>query len=188
MNANQLRNALEKARNRPERNLWLGAMLATDAKTRVVIVGGSAIEVYTSGQYVSGDIDLVGEREALIATLERWGFQRKGRLWARADLELWVDPVGRHYNGDEGRLQLVTTPYGQVRLASTEDLIAKRLIEVKVWPQGADEMFSQAIALASEYETSVDWGYVTTVARREGAEDLVPELRRRVAASRARPR
>jgi hypothetical protein len=135
--------------------------------------------------YVSGDIDLVGGRQAIISALERWGFHREGRLWSRSDLRLWADPVGPHYIGDVRRLREVSTPYGPVRLASVEDLIAKRLIEVKVWPQrGTHELFDQAVALATEYREDIDWNYVTLVAKREGAGDLVPELRSRIAGAR----
>ena len=179
MNADELGRVLAKARSGGERNLWLGALLTKEAATDVVIVGGSAIEVYTGGMYVSGDTDLVGERQAIITALGHWGFRSEGRLWSRSGLELWGDPVGRDYTGDTRRLREVSTPYGPVRLASVEDLIAKRLIEVKVWARGGRELFDQAVALAAEYLRDIDWDYVTVVARREGADDLVPEVRRR---------
>lgn len=181
MKPDDVQKALAKARSKAERSLWFGALLARELGTEIVIVGGSAIEVYTSGKYVSGDLDLVGEREPMVSLLERWGFRREGRLWTRTELSLWVDPVGREYAGDTRRLRIVETPYGRVRLASIEDLIAKRLIETKVWPRGGTELFDQALALASEYSDQVDWDYVSAVAGRDHAGDLVPELRRRVA-------
>jgi hypothetical protein len=183
MNVDQLEETLGRAKNRPERNLWFGALLADVSGERIVIVGGSAIEVYTSGLYVSADIDVVGDRSGIIEALEGWGFRKEGRLWTRKELDLWVDPVGRFYTGDKRRLREVVTPYGPVGLASVEDLIAKRLIELKVWPVGATDLFGQAVALASEYDHVIDWDYVAKVARRERADDLVPELRRRIAES-----
>ena len=177
MNADEFEETMAKATSRPERNLWLGAILSKQVGVAVVIVGGSAIEVYTSGKDVSGDIDVVGDRNSIIKGLETWGFQPAGRLWSRKDLELWIDPVGKWYTGDERRLRTVTTPYGPVRLASIEDLIAKRLIETKVWPKGETDLFAQALALAAEYSEEIDWEYVTEVASRDLAEDLVPELR-----------
>jgi len=176
----ELEAALRRARSSAERVLWFGAILGTELGQLVVIVGGSAIEVYTSGWYVSGDIDLVGERNAVIEILERWEFKKHGRLWSRDDLGVWVDAVGRDYTGDTRKLLEVTTPFGKVKLASVEDLIAKRLIETKVWPRGGTELFDQALALASEYDGQIDWEYVTKVATRDLAGDLVPELRRRV--------
>jgi hypothetical protein len=180
VNALELESALRKARNTAEKTLWFGAILASELGQDVVIVGGSAIEIYTSGWYVSGDIDLVGERNAIIKILERWEFLKSGRMWSRVDLGLWVDPVARDYTGDTRKLQEVATPYGRVKLASLEDLIAKRLIETKVWPRGGTELFDQALALANEYDGQIDWDYVTKVATRDLAGDLVPELRRRI--------
>lgn len=148
MNAQELGRVLGKTRNRGERNLWLGALLAREARTDIVIVGGSAIEVYTRGKFVSEDLDLAGERAAVVRALEDWGFRREGRLWSRPDLRLWVDPVGQYYTGGARRLGEVSTPYGPVRLASVEDLIAKRLIEIKVRPGGGSALFDQAVALA----------------------------------------
>ncbi len=181
MNAEELGKILAKASVRAERNLWLGALLGREASTKIVIVGGSAIEVYTNGKCVSADIDLVGERRSIIRTLEEWGFRHEGRLWSRAELKLWVDPVGKQYTGDARRLREVSTPYGSVHLASVEDLIAKRLIEIKVWPRVGTELFDQAVALAAEYPEELDWDYLTGVAARDRAADLVPELRNRVA-------
>jgi hypothetical protein len=132
LNANQLAEALSRTRNRPERDLWFGASLADASRPSLVIVGGSAIEVYTSGPYESADFDVVGDRSPIIASLERWEFRKEGGPWTRKDLELWVDPVGGEDTGDERRLREVATPYDPVRLASVEDLIAKRLIEIKV--------------------------------------------------------
>lgn len=188
MNAEELARILGRATSGGERNLWMGALLAKEAATDIVIVGGSAIEIYSSGMYVSADIDLVGERPSIIKALERWGFRREGRLWSRPDLGLWVDPVGRFYTGDVGRLRVVSTPYGSVRLASVEDLIAKRLIETKVWPRGGTELLDQAVALAAEYQDEIDWDYMSRVAAGDGAEDLIPELRRRLAPARTRTR
>lgn len=180
MNGGELGRIIAKAKDHGERNLWFGAILAREAKTDTVIVGGSAIEIYTSGSYVSSDVDLVGDRPSMIRVLEQWGFRREGRLWSRPDLELWVDPVGKNYTGDIRRLRVVSTPYGPVRLASVEDLIAKRLIETKVWPHGVMELFGQAIALAAEYQNEIDWEYIVRVAGHDGAEDLVSEVRRRL--------
>jgi hypothetical protein len=180
LNAEELRAALQKARNAAERDLWFGSILAEALHSGVVIVGGAAIEVYTSGRYVSEDLDVVGDRRRILLLLKEWGFQHEGRLWTRTDIPLWVDPVGRDYTGDTRRLRTVSTPYGKVQLASVEDLIAKRLIETKVWPRGGTELFDQAVALAKEYDESIDWDYVRTVARRDHADDLVSEVRRRI--------
>lgn len=146
----------------------------------VILVGGSAIEIYTDGEYVSEDVDMVGERASLARSLEGWGFIKEGRLWSRRDLELWVDAVGGSYSGNREKLRTFSTPFGRVQLASVEDLIAKRLIEVRVWPGTAQGLFEQAAMLAAEYPEGLDWDQIRSVAKREGAEPLVEELLKRL--------
>ncbi len=186
MDGSELGRILSKAKNQAERLLWFGALLGATAQSQVVVVGGSAIQVYTSDEYVSADIDVVGDRRSLIKTLETWGFARQGRLWSRKDLALWVDPVGRDYTGDRRKLREFVTPYGPVRVAAVEDLIAKRLVEIAVWPDTGLQLFDQALMLASEYDKTLDWDYIRQLARREKAEQLVDTLQKRISTHRAR--
>ena len=177
---------LQRARAGRERILWLGALLQRESGSDVVIVGGSAIQVYSDDTYVSGDVDIVGDRDRVISLLREWGFKKEGRLWSSPTLALFIDLVGTYYKGETKRLQTVATPFGPVKIASVEDLVAKRLIEIKVWGQSGKELFDQALVLAAEYGDRMDWAHVIAVARREGAADLVLELRQRAARLRSR--
>lgn len=180
MNAAQIEAILSKARTRSEKILWLGALLQRESGLEVVIVGGSAIEVYTSGKYVSEDVDIVGDRDAISSLLRAWAFHREGRLWVSSTLKLWIDTVGKYYSGERRRLTTTETPYGRVQIAAVEDLIAKRLIEIREWGGPKKRLFDQALVLAVEEADHIDWDYVAKVAKDDGAEDLVRELRRRI--------
>lgn len=186
MNAAELEALLRQAASASERILWLGALLQRESKQDVVIVGGSAIQVYSNDTYVSGDVDIVGDRNKVIALLEQWGFAKESRFWSHPRLDLLVDPVDSYYNGDSRLLVTVSTRFGPVRLASVEDLIAKRLVEVRVWARGGKELFDQALVLAAEFYERIDWDYVVSVAKRDGAVDLVTELRQRADKLRSR--
>ena len=63
---------------------------------RPIIVGGSAVEFYTTGGYASQDIDLVlfdpVQAEDLLARSE---FQREGRHWWSATADLLIEFPGR---------------------------------------------------------------------------------------------
>lgn len=178
MKADEVGAILRKATTRSERILWLGALLSRESGHQIVIIGGAAVEVYSSGRFISEDVDLVGDRPSIVNLLESWGFKREGRLWTKAVINFWIDPVGKPYKGNARLLTDVATPYGHVQVASVEDLIAKRLIEVKGWPTGSREMFNQALALATEHSDRIEWDYIQAVAERNGAQDLVEELRR----------
>jgi hypothetical protein len=143
----------------------------------VVVVGGSAIEVYTIGAYTSGDIDLVTPREKAARVLESWGFRTKGRTWYHSKWKLDVDLVGNDYSGSPSRIREVETPYGAVRLAAVEDLIVKRLAEAKHWQGRRQEAFEQAALLASELADGLDDQYLDLRAKQEDVIDILADLR-----------
>jgi hypothetical protein len=59
-----------------ERTAILGALLtkAVGSRSLVVVVGGSAISIWTHGEHVSGDIDIIGLSARLAPVLKGWGF------------------------------------------------------------------------------------------------------------------
>jgi len=138
---------------------------------RPVIVGGAAVEFYTSGAIVSGDFDLVTARqpefeEALVAA----GFvreHRSGRL-ARGlyhpAFAIGIEVVsGSLFDGkaDPLRIYMVDVRDGAtVAIAPIEDLIADPMAQHALDPRGAEEMLDQAVTLyryaRSLDETSLD--------------------------------
>ena len=73
----EVEQAVTSAKTSYERVLRIGALLSVATKEPAIIVGGSAIEVYLTGSYVSGDIDVVVDRRSeAIKVVESWGFVR----------------------------------------------------------------------------------------------------------------
>jgi len=170
---------LNVATDPTQRRLYFAALLASAADLTAdefFVVGGSAIEFYTAGEYTSGDVDVVSSRnERLREILRNWGFRRDGRIWFHEDLDLVVDIHRYPYTGDVGKTTVVSTPYGLVRLAAIEDLLVKRLISTKFWRIKDD--FEQAKLLAIEFADRIDWEYVERFARQEDVVDLLTILR-----------
>ncbi len=166
-----------------QRVAWFGALLAEESGLgkRLVIVGGSAIELYTEGEYVSRDVDVVGDKDRLVPVLRRWGFRAQtGRdrrqYWFRAPLGL-VDLVGPlHKSGLP--TQIVETRYGAVRLGAVEDLLVRRLM--RAGRESSSALFQEAVILASRYRTSLDWRYIESESRHEHVLPLYRQLQNRV--------
>jgi hypothetical protein len=170
---------------RPDRRqLYFGALLQRELgedASAVIIVGGSAIEIYSRGGYASGDLDLVGERARIAPILDSWGFKRGGRLWQQSEWKLSVGLVGTEYTGDASKARTIVTPWGPVRLAALEDLIIKRLASCKHWKIPGD--FQHALLLARAFRDELDWEYIRSSAREYKVADLQTTLEELVRSS-----
>jgi hypothetical protein len=113
------------------------ALLAEESglgSDRLTAVGGSALEIHTTGDYVSADIDLVAEEPRKVeSVLVEWGFQKRGMFWELPEFGTSVQIVGRFDSGSSELSQVVLTPHGKVRLASMEDILWKRIYESRGW-------------------------------------------------------
>ncbi|HXQ93932.1 MAG TPA: hypothetical protein VN864_02015 [Thermoplasmata archaeon] len=160
-----------------DRILHFAALLAREIGSEVVVVGGSAIEVYTKGGYVSGDIDIRADREAVRRALAGWKFNEEGRLWIRADWNIAVDVVGNQYTGDPYRATTAATPYGPVQIAVVEDLFVKRLAAAKHWR--VREALDEASLLWADYSDRMDVAYLDQQAATYKVLDLLAVFRKR---------
>ena len=171
---------LRSARNETERRLHFSALLAKAGEVPAddfIIVGGSAIEIYTRGEYTSGDIDIVlSPRWDLAKTLLGWRFTKQGRLWINDDLKIVVDFVAYPYTYDQSKTQVLVTAYGSVRIAAIEDLLIKRLLSAKYWKRAGH--LEHAKILAVLYRDRMDWSYVEQLATRSKAPTCYPILGR----------
>ena len=175
----ELRGKLGTAGTETERRLYFAAILREACgilPENFVVVGGSAIEIYTIGRYSSGDIDIVTDDGPRVQTvLLRWEFERVSRIWVNEDLGLVVDLVKPPYTGSAEKTTLMPTPFGQVRLAAVEDLFVKRLISTKFWKVPGDIEHAKMLALS--FDGTMDWNYIESYARREDVLDLVIQMR-----------
>ncbi|MGA8542822.1 MAG: hypothetical protein WB947_04695 [Thermoplasmata archaeon] len=171
----------EKAHDR--RTRIFSALLATESglgTEGMTVVGGSAIEIYTEGDYVSGDLDLVVDsRPRVVAALKRWGFRDEGKLWSKQDWGIYPDVMQQRATGSRRLTEIISTPVGSFRISGVEDLIVKRIRESVAW-QDRQEAFAQAVLLVKHTEANgIDWDYIEFYARREGWEKRLADLRRR---------
>lgn len=180
MDATKFDKIIASAPKPEDRIAWFGALLAKESRTKVEIVGGSAIELYlSSSDYISQDVDLVGRKDRITPVLRRWRFlQVEGRshrvYWFKEAIGL-VDIVGM---GDRSGLRprKLETPYGPVLVSAVEPLIVRRL--TRAHREKSDELYGQAVRLAKQ--AKLDWEYLEAMTRYEGATRLMNKLRRAV--------
>jgi hypothetical protein len=150
-----------------------------------VLVGGAALQLWTTGRYVSGDFDLVGVDPTPMETaLIARGFRRedrRGHLMRglyHPTLDIGVEFVsGRLFDGnaDLERLRLVTVgPGSRVLVIPVEEVIADRLGQYAANPAGSRALLRQA-ALAWSLAVEIDRPYLDQRIKTEtiGTLDLV---------------
>jgi hypothetical protein len=109
----------------------------------MVVVGGSAIEFYTEGQYMSGDIDMCATSEVaapppsvraeVMGLLGATGGPRSFKVG-----DQWVDLLGRVERMSQAQFRVLETPFGPVNLMPVEELLVDKLFS-SIYPQKNDE-------------------------------------------------
>jgi len=156
--------------------------VATAGHARPVLVGGAALELWTTGRYVTGDFDLVSPDPGPMETaLLRRGFQREDRAGHllrglyHPDLGFGIEFVsGRLFDGlaDPTRLRLVDVAgASRVQVIPIEDVIADRLGQFVANRRGARESLDQA-RLAFAFAMEMDRAYLDKRIRQETAQEM----------------
>jgi hypothetical protein len=125
-----------------------------------ILVGGGAVEFYTSGAIFSGDFDIVtASQEAFERALFAEGFRKEDRPdrllrgYYHPELVIGIEIVGSRLldgNADRSRIALVTIgPDSRVAIIAVEDIIADRMGQFSSTPVGVPEMLDQAAVLFS---------------------------------------
>ena len=118
-----------------ERALKLSGLVTTLFAERgfsLVVVGGSAVEFYTEGGYMSGDIDFCRKTLKAIPprimqeVAERLGGKGLGRNWLICGL--YVDILGLLESETGLPDRIVQTPYGEVRMLPPELALVERVL------------------------------------------------------------
>ena len=138
----------------------------------LVVVGGSAIEFYTDGAYLSGDIDLCQIKPSTPIPL-RLRQEIMGQLGAKGGPRSWevagmfVDLLGLVETESKSSFRKLKAPYGVVMLMNPEELLVERIL-VSVYPQSNREAANCArkfIAAALTGGFEIDWHEVGRLAK-----------------------
>ena len=132
-----------------------------------VLVGGGAVEVYTRGGYVTGDLDLLCDASIACEILKEWGFSHvaSSRTFFRPELDLYVELLGaQDVNGDpEATSRVETILVGDTMLfgiVSLEDLVVDRVLAYVHWGHRESALWAQIMikgGLASEERIDTEY-------------------------------
>ncbi len=148
----------------------------------LIVVGGSAVEFYTEGSYMSGDIDFC--RQTLAPVPLRRAQDLMGQLGATGGPRSWkvaglfVDLLGLLENEARTPCRTIDSPCGPVRVIPAELAVVERAL-LAFYPQRSDEARAVAkkmLAVCVTGATPVDWLEIERLARLP-AFDIEDELR-----------
>jgi hypothetical protein len=138
----QAASLIESETDATAKALLLAALVSEEFRARgfePVIVGGSAIEFYTDGAYMSGDVDVCFAGAKIPTPFDVAGVmgtlpcvEHPGiRTWKAFDIYLDVmRELNRH--GDTPNVAL-RTPLGQVVVLSVEEVLVERVFSARCW-------------------------------------------------------
>ncbi len=141
----------------------LGAFIQSHLRKKgidVVLSGGAAVGIHSSGEYVSQDLDMVNchatKRRVLRESMEEIGFREKARYFIHPDTEYLVEfPPGPLTVGDEAVKQVdeIKLSTGILRVISPTDCVKDRLAAYYHWSDR--QGLNQAIMVASRNEIDI---------------------------------
>jgi hypothetical protein len=141
-----------------------------------VLVGGSALELYTGGAYTSGDLDFVGDlTEAVTRQLQQAGFSRQGRHWVHERGEVFLEVPGKALEPHERAVQIQVGRW-KVLALSPEDVLVDRLAAWQFWGSLADAF--NALLLRRSTAARLDRKRVRRAAAARGVSASLERLER----------
>ena len=126
----------------------------------VVLSGGAAVGIYSKGDYVSKDIDLVNARfakwEKIDQVMKSLGFQSVGRHYEHPESEHIMEfPPGPLTLGDDPVITTAQLSYetGILEVLTPTDCVKDRLAHYYHW--GDNQCLHQAILVAQNYDIDI---------------------------------
>jgi len=166
-----------------KRQLFIIGILTKSLKKynlQPVIVGGFALEFYTTGGYNTGDIDLVfSDTQLLDEILSSWGFEKEGRHWISEDLDIFIEAPGSMLTPEEKKhLTEVTVNGFSIYLIGIEDLIIDRLNAYVHWRSKDDGYWAKELLVI--HNKKIDWRYLRKRCEEEQTLPALKKLKREI--------
>jgi len=161
----QLMNCVE-IENRVRRQAGIAAVITKalePLEIKPIVVGGSAVEFYTQGQYSTVDVDFVAViTEEVKKTMNDLGFIKKDKYWRIPDTDIMVEFPSDLLVGDLDRIEPVEYNGQIIYYIGIEDLILNRVSEAEHLNDFSSHEWARSLMAA--YYDMIDWSYCHRVA------------------------
>lgn len=182
---NMIKNTIKSSKTDLSKKIEIMAIITEALKSidvRPVIVGGQAVEFYTSGGYATMDIDMLCERSIseIDSVLTPLGFNREGKYWVleEGDLNIAIEVPSGPLAGDWNKITKVQTKQDlNAYFIGIEDIIIDRLNRYKHWKEYSDEEW--IIGMIILHYDKIDWDYIYKRAKEEKVLEEIKQMRKK---------
>ena len=172
-----------------ERQLYVAAAISGSFEEEgiyAVLVGGTVVEYYTAGGYMTGDIDMVLpplEKREIERVMQELGFERfeDYRHWLHPKIPVPVEfPPGPLQIGHLPVHEVNEIEIGKIKLKilRVEDILLDRLVMAQEWKDLQAQ--AQSEMLMDAHYVEMDWPYVHQKASQLGMLKLLQRIQKRV--------
>ncbi len=155
-----------------------------------VVVGGLAVETYTTAEYTTRDVDFIHTDDSAVArVMHALGFTKRPghRYYVHPQVDVYVEFPTGPLDGDSTRISEIQLDDGSlIFVIGIEDIIIDRLSAWQNWDKLREDSEDaiQAITLLVAQAGSIDHDYLKAVAAERGLSDALSEIQQRVNALR----
>ena len=168
-------------RDRLERQVSIAGIITEALKPlgiTPIVVGGTAVEFYTLGQYATLDIDFVGiiNDEMKKVLEEDLGFLKDGRYWRIPQTDIMIEFPSDELAGTADKVQPVEYGGRQAYFIGIEDIILNRVQEAKHWNYLDSAEWARTLMI-THYD-NIDWSYCHKKAHEYDCAEKFEEIQR----------
>ncbi|MHA1266332.1 MAG: DUF6036 family nucleotidyltransferase [Candidatus Helarchaeota archaeon] len=148
----------------------------TEIGSRIIVLGGFAVQFYLAGEYLTQDIDLACDnRDYLKKLLETLKFKRVGRHYFSEQLNLAIEmPVASLSHQKQEKLVVIEINGYEVPILGLEDIIIDRINSFVFWQSLEDGRLAREL-IYIHYE-EIDWNYLFNRAEEEHVKENLEEM------------
>lgn len=144
--------------------------------SKIIVLGGFAVQFYLAGEYLTHDIDLACDnRDSINEILITLNFEKIGRHYFSDDLNLSIEiPTSSITPQQQERVVVIEIDGYEVPILGLEDIIIDRLNAFVHWQSLEDGRLARELIYIHFKE--IDWDYLYVQARKERVEEKLQEL------------
>lgn len=145
--------------------------------SKLIILGGFAVQFYTAGEYLTRDVDIACDnKDTLQDIFNALQFKQVGRHYFSDELNLAIEiPTSTIAQAQQERLKIIEIEGYKVLILGIEDIIIDRLCAFTHWQSLEDGRLAKEMLFL--HFDKIDWQYLAAIAKTEHVDSNLQNLK-----------